>query len=132
MAADLLVVLHLLFILYVIFGGLLVFCWPKTRYLHLPAATWGAFIEIRGGICPLTPLEHHFRHQGEQGLAMEGFIETYILPLVYPPGLTREGQIMLGLLVLIINGAVYGFFYRQQRINGSKKKEGQNNGRVCH
>ena len=116
LAADLLVLLHLLFILYVIAGGLAVFKWPWTAFLHLPAAVWGALIEFRGWVCPLTPLENRLRQlAGEDGYT-EGFIEHYILQVVYPPGLTRDMQMTLGTIVVAINVLVYGvLLYRLLR-----------------
>ena len=107
LAADLLVVLHLLFILFVITGGLLVLRWPGLAWVHLPAAIWGTLIELGGWICPLTPLENSLRlSAGEVGYT-GGFIEHYILPLIYPPGLTRTMQIGMGMAVLLINGLAY-------------------------
>lgn len=109
-AAELLVLLHLFFILFVILGGLLVFKWHWLALLHLPAAAWGAIIEYRGWICPLTPLENRLRElAGQEGYA-EGFIEHYITALVYPAGLTRDLQVTLGSLVLLINLVIYGWF----------------------
>jgi hypothetical protein len=108
LAADLLVVLHLCFILFVVVGGLLVLRWPRLVWAHLPAAVWGVLIELGGWICPLTPLENLLRRSaGEAGYA-GGFIEHYILPLVYPPGLTRSIQVGLGIAVLTLNALAYG------------------------
>lgn len=107
MAADIIVVLHLLFILFVSCGGLLVLRWPRLACLHLPAALWGAMVEIQGWSCPLTPLEYHFRKNAGPMPTGQGFIEQYILPLVYPPGLTRQGQIFLGIMVIAVNLVIY-------------------------
>jgi len=113
LASDLIVVLHLLFILFVAAGGLLVLRRPRIALLHLPAVGWGAFIEYSGGICPLTPLENHFSHlAGRQGYA-GGFIDHYLLPIVYPEGLTREIQIGLGLAVVAVNAGVYLLLIRR-------------------
>lgn len=107
-AADLVVLLHFGFIMFVLAGGLLVLRHPRLAWLHLPAVAWGAGIELSGGICPLTPLENALRRAaGEAGYA-GGFIEHYLLPLIYPAGLTREVQIALGLFVLLANVLVYG------------------------
>lgn len=115
LAADLLVVLHLLFILFVITGGLLVLRWPGLAWVHLPAAIWGALIELGGWICPLTPLENSLRlSAGEVGYT-GGFIEHYILPLIYPPGLTRTMQIGMGMAVLLINGLAYAVLLIRRR-----------------
>jgi hypothetical protein len=108
--ADLVVGLHFLFVLFVIFGGLLALKWPKVAYVHLPAALWGAFIELAAGICPLTPLENSLRRQAGQAGYEGGFIEHYIIPVLYPSGLTREIQLALGLLVIVINLAIYSRF----------------------
>ncbi len=116
MAVHMLVALHFLFILFVVLGGFLAVRWPRMAYLHIPAALWGAVVELQGWICPLTPLEHRFRQATGHGAQSSGFIDRYILPLVYPPGLTREGQILLGLLVVAVNVAIYGFLLsRKQR-----------------
>ena len=107
MLADLVVLIHFLFVLFVIFGGLLVLRWWKVVYLHLPAALWGAFIELAGGICPLTPLENALRRDAGLSGYEGGFVEHYILPVLYPRGLTRNVQLVLGGLVIAINLAVY-------------------------
>ena len=107
MLADLVVILHFAFVLFVILGGLLVLRWPRLVYVHLPVALYGALIELVGWICPLTPLEKQLREsaglQGYQG----GFVEHYILPVLYPAGLTRNVQLVLGLIVIGMNLAIY-------------------------
>jgi hypothetical protein len=106
-AADLLVLLHLAFILFVVAGGLAVFKWPWMALLHIPAAAWGAMIEYKGWICPLTPWENNLRKlAGGEGYT-EGFIEHYILQIIYPPGLTRDMQTTLGTVVILINLSIY-------------------------
>ena len=108
LAADAVALLHLAFVLFVMGGGLLVWRWPRLAWLHLPAVAWGALVEWTGWTCPLTPLEHHLRQAiGQAGYA-GGFIDHYLWPLLYPVGLTREGQWALGAGVLALNGAVYG------------------------
>jgi hypothetical protein len=114
--ADLVVGLHLLFVLFVIAGGFLVLRWRGLMLLHLPAAAWGAVIEFKGWICPLTPLENWLRGRGGQAGYGGGFVEHYLLPILYPSGLTREVQIVLGLLVLAINLGVYWAVWRQRRM----------------
>lgn len=112
--ADLVLLLHLLFIVFVLAGGLLAFRWPKLVWVHLPAVLWGAAIEVAGWICPLTPLENHFRQlAGEAGYA-GGFIEHYLLAVVYPADLTREIQLALGFAVLALNLLVYGVWWRRR------------------
>ncbi|HEX5576107.1 MAG TPA: DUF2784 domain-containing protein, partial [Gemmatimonadales bacterium] len=107
--ADLVVLIHFAFVLFVVFGGLLVLQWPRVMYLHLPAALWGAFIELAGGICPLTPLENSLRRSAGLAGYEGGFVEHYILPVLYPAGLTRGVQISLGTLVIAVNVAIYAW-----------------------
>ncbi len=106
--ADLVVGIHALFVAFVVVGGLLVLRWPWVAAAHLPAALWGALIELRGGICPLTPLENSLRASAGRAGYDGGFIEHYQLPVLYPGGLTREVQLMLGALVVAVNVGVYG------------------------
>jgi uncharacterized protein DUF2784 len=105
--ADVVVGLHLLFVLFVIAGGFLVLRWRRLMLLHLPAAAWGALIEFQGWICPLTPLENWLRRRSGQAGYGGGFVEHYFLPVLYPAGLTRGVQIVFGLLVLAINLGIY-------------------------
>ena len=116
LAGDLVVVVHFLFIVFVVLGGLLVLRWPRLVYLHIPAALWGALVEIQGWICPLTPLEFHFRQAAGHRVYHQGFVDHYILPLVYPSGLTREVQIVLGVLVLAVNIALYAFIFHRKKL----------------
>ena len=90
LAADLVVVVHLAFILFVMFGGLLVWKWPKMAWLPLPAVAWGAFVEFTGSVCPLTPLENRLRAAHDGGAYGDSFIQHYVVPLVYPPGMTAS------------------------------------------
>ena len=113
--ADGVVVVHGLFVLFVVLGGLAVFRWRRLARLHVPAAVWGAWIELSGGVCPLTHLELWLRRLAGEGGYHGGFIEHYLVPLVYPEGLTRGGQIALGLLVAALNLAVYGMILRYPR-----------------
>jgi len=109
LSADLLVLLHLGFIIFVIVGGFLVVKWRWLCLLHLPAAVWGALIELQGWLCPLTPLEQRLRlAAGEQGYA-GGFVEHYVLPVIYPQALTRDIQLGLGAFVIVINLAAYAW-----------------------
>jgi hypothetical protein len=110
--ADLVVGLHFLFVLFVVFGGLLVLRWLRVAYLHVPAAIWGAVIEFAGWVCPLTPLENWLRGQTGSAGYSGGFIEHYILPVLYPSALTRGVQVLLGLAVITVNLAVYAYLYR--------------------
>ncbi len=109
--ADIVVVLHLAFVIFVIGGGLCALRWRKAIYFHLPAAAWGALIEFAGWICPLTPLENWLRKKGGESGYPGEFVEHYILPILYPAGLTREIQIILGILVVVANLFLYGFIF---------------------
>lgn len=114
-AADLLVILHLAFIVFVLLGGILVLKWRLLIYLHLPAVAWGTLIELRGWICPLTPLEQHFRVlAGETGYS-GGFVQHYLLPLIYPAGLTHELQTLFAFCVIAVNLMVYTMIYVKHR-----------------
>jgi hypothetical protein len=113
--ADLVLVFHLGFILFVILGGLLLFRWPGLVYAHLPAAFWGMGIELAGGICPLTPLEQHLRRLGGETGYTGDFIGHYLTATIYPEGLTRGIQIALGAFVLILNAVVYWLWLSRRR-----------------
>lgn len=112
--ADLVLVLHVGFILFVILGGLLALRWPRTALVHLPAAVWGVLIELRGWICPLTPLENALRRTAGQAGYEGGFVENYLLPVVYPDGLTRDTQFVLAALVVLLNAGIYGRVWRRR------------------
>jgi len=114
-AADLVVMVHVLFVVYVVAGALLVLRWPATAWLHLPAAAWGALIELTGWICPLTPLEIRLRAQGGEAGYSGGFIEHYVLPVLYPDGLTAGTQRALGGLVIALNLGLYALVVRRLR-----------------
>lgn len=119
-AADLVVLLHFAFILFVVLGGFVALKWRRLAWLHVPAALWGALIEFTGGICPLTPLENWLRQAGGASGYASGFTEHYVLPLIYPAELTREIQLALGLGVLALNGLVYAVWYAQGRKKGGE------------
>jgi hypothetical protein len=115
MLANVVLVLHLAFVLFVVLGGLLVLRRPPIAWLHLPAAAWGAAIEFAGGICPLIPLENRLRAlAGEQGYG-SGFVEHYLLAWLYPEGLTRDVQIALGAGVLAVNAGLYAWLLARRR-----------------
>ena len=107
--ANSLVILHLCFILFVVTGGLLTLRWRWIPYLHIPAVLWGAYIEFFNIICPLTPLEQELRQRAGQAGYSGGFIEHYLIPIIYPPGLETWHQLVLGLMAVIINLTVYGY-----------------------
>ena len=113
--ADSVLVAHLSFILFVLSGGLLVLRWRGIAWVHVPAALWGALLEFKGWICPLTPVENWLRARGGAPAYNTGFIEHYLLPIVYPVTLTREIQVVLGILVLAINVSVYSWVIRRRR-----------------
>ena len=113
--ADLVVILHFAFVLFVVFGGLLVLRWPRLAYVHVPAAVWGAWIEFTGRICPLTPLENALRERAGEAGYSGGFIEHYILPILYPSGLTRTVQLVLGGLVVATNLGIYWYLFHSHR-----------------
>ncbi len=113
--ADLIVLLHLAFVLFVVLGGLLVLARPWLAWLHLPAAVWGGWIETSGWICPLTPVENRLRHAAGEAGYSGGFIEHYILPMLYPSGLTREAQHVLAAVVVLVNLAAYGLLVARVR-----------------
>jgi hypothetical protein len=113
--ADLVLVVHLLFVLFVVLGGLLVLRWPAVAWLHIPAAVWGVLIEYTGWICPLTPLENSLRVRGGEAGYSGGFIQHYIQPLLYPAGLTRGTQIVLGSIALLLNLSAYGILLMRMK-----------------
>jgi len=112
--ADLLVLAHFAFLIFVVGGGLLVVRWPRVAWLHLPCALWGAWVELAGWICPLTPLEVTWRQRAGQAGYEGGFMEHYIIPVLYPSGLTREIQIGLGIAVVVLNVALYAWAWRRR------------------
>lgn len=105
--ADLVVVFHLGFVFFVCVGGLLALRWPRVLWVHLPAALWGVWVEFSSTVCPLTPLENHLRRLGGEAGYSGGFIAHYILPVLYPAGLSRPVQIVLGIFVGLLNVAIY-------------------------
>lgn len=116
--ADAVLILHLLFIGFVVFGGLFALRSPWIALAHVPAACWGAFIELTGRLCPLTVLEVDFRQiAGDAGYS-GSFIEHYLLPVIYPAGLTRDIQFWLAGIVIVANVAIYGVLVYRWRISG--------------
>lgn len=113
--ADVVVALHFAFVLFVVAGGLLVLRWSRVAWVHVPAAAWGALISFFGWVCPLTPLENHYRRRAGQAGYTGGFVDQYVMPVLYPGQLTRPLQITLGVLVLLANGAIYALVLRRRR-----------------
>ena len=117
--ADLVMILHGAFVLFVVLGGLLVLRKRHWAWLHVPALFWGAWIEFSGGICPLTPLENWLRARGGLTVYRGDFLDRYLMPLLYPADLTREFQIILGVSVILINAGLYAFLWRRIRREGN-------------
>jgi hypothetical protein len=105
---------HFAFILFVMLGGLFALRWPRAPWLHIPCFVWGGWIEVSGGICPLTPLEHELRRAAGETPYAGGFIEHYILAIIYPAGLTRTVQLTLAVGLVILNVAVYAWVIRRR------------------
>ena len=115
LAADAVLLLHLGFILFVLLGGLLALRWRRAPLLHLPAVAWGVYIELSGGLCPLTPLENRLRIAAGEAGYTGGFIEHYLLTLIYPAGLTPQIQYVLAAVVVGVNGLAYAWVWRRRR-----------------
>src|SRR5690606_41656886 len=107
--ADAVLVAHLAFVAFVVLGGLLALRFPRAPLVHLPAAAWGAYVELTGRVCPLTPLENRLRELGGESGYGGGFVEHYLLPILYPSGLTRTVQLSLAAAVLGVNAVVYAY-----------------------
>lgn len=107
LAADLVVLFHLCFILFSLAGGVLSFYEKKWAWVHIPTALWAGFVELSGWICPLTPLENWLRLRAGQAGYKGSFVEHYILPLIYPGAMTRTQQILLAIVVLLLNAFIY-------------------------
>ena len=113
--ADALVIVHFGFTAFVIFGGFLTWHWPWLAFLHLPALAWGCWVELSHSICPLTPLENHFRHLGGQAGYRGGFLAHYLARVLYPPALTWQLQWVLAAVLIAINIVAYWGILRRQR-----------------
>jgi Protein of Unknown function (DUF2784) len=109
--ADVVLVLHLGFVLFVVAGAFLILRWPRMVWVHLPAALWGVLVEWSGWVCPLTPLENWLRAQGGAAGYPGGFVEHYLLPVLYPGSLTRTVQVLLGATVLVVNVIAYAIVF---------------------
>jgi hypothetical protein len=115
--ADLVVLVHVVFVIFVVLGGLSVARWQGLAWIHLPAVIWAAIVELFGWVCPLTPLENWLRQRGGERRYGADFIARYILPSLYPEELTREVQMVLGAFVILINLAIYIWIFRTKRTN---------------
>ena len=112
--AGLVVLVHLFFVLFAVAGALLGLKWPRALWAHLPAVAWAAYIEFSGGLCPLTPLEHSLRARAGLDYYTGDFIARYLFPVLYPEGLTRDAQVVIGLGALLINVILYAIVYRKR------------------
>jgi len=117
--ADVVLIIHGVFVLIAVLGGLLVFRWRWWAWFHVPAFLWAGFIELTGGICPLTPLENRLRTLGGEVAYRGDFIDRYLIPLLYPSDLTREIQIALGIFVILFNMGVYTRYWYRLKQKGS-------------
>ncbi len=106
-AADLILIIHFTFVLFVVFGALLIFVSIKIVFIHIPAVIWGSYIELTNSICPLTYLENWFLHKANLTTYSEDFIQNYLVPIVYPMNLTKDLQIYLGIVLIVLNIIVY-------------------------
>ena len=113
--ADAVVVFHLAFIVFVVAGGALVLAWPRIAWAHLPTVAWATYVEFTASICPLTPLENALRRRAGNAGYDGGFVEHYLIPVIYPAGLTPRTQLLLGAIVVAINIAVYAIAWRRRR-----------------
>ena len=111
--ADGVVVLHLAFVAFVIFGGFIAWRWPKALLAHLPALAWGIWVELSGQLCPLTGLENYLRQLAGESGYRGGFFSHYLLTVLYPPGLTRPDQWGLAALLVALNALAYGRVLRR-------------------
>ena len=109
LAADFSLIVHFAFIIFVLFGALLFFVSTKIIYVHLPALFWGIYIELTHSICPLTYLENWFLQKADLKTYSEGFIQNYLVPIVYPKNLTEDLQIYFAIVLVVINSIIYGF-----------------------
>jgi hypothetical protein len=114
--ADFVVLTHLAFIAFALFGGLFALRWPRVTRVHVPAALWAAVVAFFGWLCPLTPIENALRRAAGSAEYSVGFIERYIVPVIYPAELTRELQVFLGFVVLVVNSTIYLVVWRRLRV----------------
>ena len=115
--ANLILIVHLIFILFVVFGALLFFASTKIIFIHIPAIIWGSYIELTNSICPLTYLENWLLQKANLTTYSEGFIQNYLVPIVYPVNLNTDIQIYLGITLIIINIVIYAFIFSKLKKN---------------
>ncbi len=117
--ADAVMLVHFGFVLFVIAGALLVLRWPRVAWAHVPCAMYGAAIELWGWVCPLTPLENRWRRIAGEGGYDGGFIEHYVGRILYPAG-WHDIHIILGILVILLNVALYAWIIRRHRARAAR------------
>jgi len=122
--ADALLVAHLIFILTVTLGGLLLLRWPRAAWIQVPVAIWGIAISVGQWTCPLTPLENHFRRLGGEAGYSGSFIDHYLLPVIYPPGLGPRAGLVIAAVVAAVNGVCWTVAWRRARAAGSEQEAG--------
>lgn len=120
--ADLVLLLHVAFVVFVVAGGLLALRWPRAAWVHLPAAAWGVLIELSGRVCPLTPLENRLRAAAGQTGYQGDFVSHYLLPVLYPSDLTREVQFALAVALLAVNAAIYTVAWRRATLGAARRQ----------
>jgi hypothetical protein len=112
--AGLVVAAHLAFVVFATAGGLLAVRWPRVAWVHVPAAAWAVYIELSGTLCPLTPIENRLRVQAGLDAYSGDFVARYLFPVLYPAGLTREAQVLIGAVVMAVNVAAYAWVVRRR------------------
>jgi hypothetical protein len=112
LAVDSIIVLHFIFVLFVLFGALFLLRWRGLVWLHIPAMIWGILVELNGWVCPLTPLENQLREKAGLGLYHGDFVMHYIMPVLYPANLSRTTQILFGIVVIVVNLVIYVYVFR--------------------
>ena len=114
--ADLVLIVHFSFVLFVLFGGLMTVKWPRVVWIHGPALIWGCIVEFAGVSCPLTPLENRLRLQGGESGFQGDFVSRWLLPILYPETLTPGIQVALGTFVLVLNVSIYAWIWRRRHV----------------
>ena len=116
------VALHLLFVVFVACGGFLALRWPRIVWAHLPSVAWAAYVELSGRLCPLTPLENMLRKAAGLEAYSGDFIARYVFPVLYPEGLTRDAQFVIGIAVVCLNAALYGWLLWRRMHKGTARR----------
>ncbi len=119
--ANFVLVVHFVFIIFVVAGGFLALRWRWAPLLHLPAVVWGVSVELSGGVCPLTPVENALRRAAGVSEYAGGFLEQYLVPVIYPSNLSRSLQVVLAALAVLSNTLVYAFVFWRRRQAGGRR-----------